>query len=71
MELINQVLPSGGEDARPLQLSTSLSGRIQAVVWNDVTSLKYKPHMLREGQLFEKKWTKHALTAYTWDDYCF
>lgn len=33
MELINQALSGGGgEDTRPLQLSTSLSGRIQAVI---------------------------------------
>lgn len=63
MELINQVLPGGGEDARPLQLTTSSSGRTQTVVWNGVNLLKYKPLMLREGQFFEKNWTKCALTA--------
>jgi len=28
-ELINQILPGGGGDARPLQLSTSSSNRMQ------------------------------------------
>lgn len=59
--LINQVLPGGGEDSRPLKLSTSLSSRIQ---WSKMVLIHWNINPTYSGKV-------SYFTDYTWDEYSF
>lgn len=60
VELINQVLPGGGENSRSLRLSTSLSSRIQ---WSKIVLIHRNINPMCSGKA-------SYLADYTWDKYC-